>query len=225
MASRSNPVTRTVRSLRQRGTRDTLRRAAEAVRELAARTLYLDESHIWYARQLPVPASSLPEGLELDTVTADGIEVMLDYPFPDLRTAEGVVARGDATGWTLREGGKTIFSCWTFENQMPAVQARGGWLRLPPDVRFLENATAAPNQRGRNLSGTTYTAMSERLVASGAGTLMTKIPPENAPARKSAERFGFQPVAVTRFRRVLGHRRVEVSVQNPGASWLQTNLA
>jgi ribosomal protein S18 acetylase RimI-like enzyme len=215
MTGRTKPrfgtASRIVRSLRKRGPAETARLAAEKAWSRGRTALYVDESHIWYSMSLAgdVRISHLPTGMDLVAVSAEQIDVLLDTPFHDRATAHQALEQGGACGWSLREHGRTIFSCWTFAARVPAVQAVGGWLELPANVDFLENSVAAPDQRGRRLAATTWSVTCNRLRARGASALFTKVEVGNAPARKAVERFGFQTVATTRFRRRAGFRRLQ----------------
>jgi L-amino acid N-acyltransferase YncA len=196
------------------------------LRHWAGRTLYMDESHVWYTLALSPDKepTALPEGTELVSIGKDQVDLLLDVPFATAAAAAELIDGNTVRAWALRDGELTVFSCWTFSGRVPAVQAPGGWLELPPAVHFLEDSVAAPNQRGRGLAGATWGAAFDRLRAEGTSAVMTKVEVGNAPARKAVERFGFRGIATTRLRRIAGFKHVNVDVQEPASAWLKTAL-
>ena len=105
----------------------TARRALTLLRAWTHQSLYTDESHVWYAIELNEqrPPVELPAGTELVSLGREELGMLVQLGLSPATVDRAMDAPGTAA-WALREAGATVFSCWTLDERVPAVQAAMG---------------------------------------------------------------------------------------------------
>jgi RimJ/RimL family protein N-acetyltransferase len=68
-----------------------------------------------------------------------------------------------------------------------------------------------PAARFRGVGSGAVSAIADGLAAEGQRRMITKVRVDNLPARKGAEKLGFEPVAIMHFKRIGPRRRTSVS--------------
>jgi len=202
------------RGFRRYGLTGSLRRALAIARRSAVRVPYLCERHIWYRLDLASERRrmTLPAGLELVRVGADGLSALAETETVGLLDARRWLASG-ADLWKIREGKHAVFSCWIFRHRTPVLAAPGGWLDLPEGTVSLEDSVTIPSHRGRGIAPGAYSGIADVLAREGVTTIITKVEEKNVPSRRAVEKFGFRTVADMRLVRIWLRPHVEVKVQ------------
>jgi GNAT superfamily N-acetyltransferase len=104
--------------------------------------------------------------------------------------------------WIVLDDDRVLFSLWVFRDWTPAIAAPGGRLVLPGDTVCIEDVEVVPAARGRGLAPAAYAAIFDAVSAEGADWALIKVPADNAPSLRAAEKAGFQAVARMHFGRV-----------------------
>lgn len=171
--------------------------------------LFLDEEHVWYARDLQdLPAVPLPVGYELRRATADDLAVAADAGRDPALVGRHIEAGHEL--WMLLSGGKAAFSAWIFRGSAPAIAARGGWFELPSDSVCMEDSLTHPDFRGMGFAPAAAMGIFRSLRDSGAAHVITKIESANDSSRRAAAKAGFYEVATMRLKRLGPGRDVRI---------------
>lgn len=182
--------------------------AAHAVRQL----LFLDETHVWYERRLDenAPHIDLPAGFTLSRADAATVKRIETLPTVSLAEAQRRLANGNDL-WFVWSGDQPAFACWIFRRAMPMLSAPGGAMTAPEGAVFLEDSVTGADFRGRGLAPAAWSLLAQSLMDEGMSSILTKVGEANVASRKAVGKAGFTEIGTMRFRRVLGHRRTQMT--------------
>src|SRR3989442_2239622 len=152
-ARASAVIERARRGLIRYGFSGSLHLVGSLIGSFAHRSIYLRQTHVWYALDLSRdrPLIALPPGLEIARVGEDGLALLEQIPTIALPEGRRSLGAG-ADLWIVQDGGRAVFCCWLFRNRTPVLAARGGCIELPPGIVCLEGSVTSASCRGRGIA-------------------------------------------------------------------------
>jgi len=221
-------ISRTWFYFRHYGLKATIRKVGRNLIPLIVKTIYLDETHVWY--ELPLGTdrprvNRLPD-LSLTRVGMRDL-VLFDQLPTNVSTYEArqrIAAGHDL--WLALKGRQPVFACWVFHGSLPVIASRHGHIALPSEIVAFEDSVASPAYRGRGIGLAVWPKIADSLEESTATTIITKVEEDNATARRAFEKSGFREVATVHFRRKGLWRELTMRTGNGvTARWLAEQLA
>jgi GNAT superfamily N-acetyltransferase len=185
-------------------------------RQVAARILYMRETHLWYELDLARHSDqeNASEHFRLVEGTAESIPaVQRLQPASEDRLLERI-ERG-ARLWIALIHDEVAFACWTFAGTTPVLIARGGWLLLPEGVECLEDSVTSPDFRGRGIAPKVWNVIAARR-RGAARSLITKVGVANVASSRAVAKAGFEEIAVMNSIRLGPRLRVGVHASRTG---------
>ncbi len=169
----------------------------------------LSERHIWFVLDLggARPRSSLPPELTLIRAGAADRELLEQLTTLTPKEAASQISAGNDL-WLVLDGGRVLLSMWIFRGHTPSIAAPTGQIPIPPDIVSYEYQEALPAARGRGIAPAANAEIGDALAAEGIRWVICKVAADNKPPQRSAEKTGFQAVALMRFKRLGPRSRV-----------------
>ena len=200
----------TRRAVVRHGVRGCLTLAARHAKQHVLTTLYRHERHVWYvAAPAEVAACPLPDGLKLRRSRREHLDLLTQSNLYGWSAAESYMGEGGDL-WMVRDSQRAVFCCWVFRKRMPTVAARGVWTNLPAKTVCLEGVVTDAEYRGRGIAPAAWALIAQSLNAEGIRTIVIKVEEKNRSMRRAVQKAGFHEMAITDFRQVAGHSRIQV---------------
>ena len=200
----------TRRAVVRHGVRGCLTLAARHAKQNVLTTLYRHERHVWYvAAPGEVHAAPLADGLKLRRSRREHLDLLTQSNLYGWSAAESYLGEGGDL-WMVRDSQRAVFCCWVFRKRMPTVAARGGWKDLPAKTVCFEGVVTDAEYRGRGIAPAAWALIAQSLNDEGIRMIAIKVEEKNRSMRRAVQKAGFHEMAITDFRQVAGHSRIQV---------------
>lgn len=200
----------TRRAVLRHGVRGCLTLAARHAKQNVLTTLYRHERHVWYvAAPGEVHVAPLADGLKLRRSRREHLDLLTQSNLYGWSAAESYLGEGGDL-WMVRDSQRPVFCCWVFRKRMPTVAAPGGWKDLPAKTVCFEGVVTDAEYRGRGIAPAAWALIAQSLNDEGIRMIAIKVEETNRSMRRAVQKAGFHEMAITDFRQVAGHSRIQV---------------
>jgi len=136
----------------------------------------------------------LPDGMELHRCRPADIALFARVaPMASRDAAQRLSAGG--VPWLVLADGQPMFACWSFTEQAPVGQAKGGWLQLPDHVAYLKDVVTAEAARGRGVAPAAMSTVADALACQGVTSIIARVEDHNVASRRLHEKLGYRELA------------------------------